>query len=125
MGPVNQPEVVAEVAEAVERYEDALVNNRLDVLDDLFWDASQTVRYGSGETLYGIGEIRAFRAARPSMGLARTVLKSQITTFGWDFAVAHREFSRPNQPKHGRQTQTWVRTDAGWKVVSAHVSQQI
>jgi hypothetical protein len=24
--------------------------------------------------------------------------------------------------RRGRQSQTWVRTDAGWKVVAAHVS---
>ncbi len=125
MEPINLPEVVAEVAEALDRYEDALVNNLVDVLDELFWDAPQTVRFGAGEALYGIDEIRAFRLARPTAGLARTLVKTQITTFGRDFAVAHREFLRPTSPKSGRQTQTWVRTEAGWKVVSAHVSQQI
>jgi hypothetical protein len=112
------------VAEVLDLYEDALVNNRLSVLDELFWDAAETVRYGAGETLYGVDEIRAFRAARPTSGLIRTIIKTQITTFGRDFAVAHREFSRASSPKPGRQTQTWVRTEAGWKVVSAHVSQQ-
>ena len=124
MGPVNLPEVVAEVTEILERYEEALVNNHVDVLDELFWDAPEVVRYGAGETLYGVDEIRAFRAARPSAGLARTVTRTQITTFGRDFAVAHREFSRPASSKPGRQTQTWVRTSTGWKVVSAHVSLQ-
>ena len=124
MGPVNLPEVVAEVTEILDRYEDALVNNKVDVLDDLFWDAPEVVRYGAGETLYGIDQIRQFRASRPSAGLARTVTRTQITTFGRDFAVAHREFVRPPNPQPGRQTQTWVRTAAGWKVVSAHVSQQ-
>ena len=125
MEPINLPEIVAEVEEALERYEDALVNNRVEILDELVWTAPQTVRYGAGETLYGIDEIRAFRSSRPATGLARTILRTQITTFGRDFAVAHRVFSRPNNPKPGRQTQTWVRTEAGWKVVSAHVSQQI
>ena len=120
MGPVNLPAVVAEVAEQLERYEDALVNNRLDVLDQLFREAPETVRYGAGENLYGIEQIRAFRNSRPSAGLARTVTKTQITTFGADFAVAHREYVREARP--GRQTQTWVRTPDGWKVVSAHVS---
>ena len=125
MGPINLPDVVAEVALVLERYEDALVNNRVDILDDLFWPAEETVRYGAGETLYGIDEIRAFRNSRPAAGLARTVIKTQITTFGSDFAVAHREFTRPANPKPGRQTQTWVRTGDGWKVVSAHVSQSV
>jgi hypothetical protein len=124
MESVNLPEVVAEVARLLERYEDALVNNRVEVLDELFWDAEEAVRYGVGETLYGIEQIRQFRASRPSAGLARTVTRTQITTFGRDFAVAHREFVRPPNSKPGRQTQTWVRADAGWKIVSAHVSQQ-
>jgi len=123
MGPINLPEIVAEVAECLELYEDALVNNRVEVLDQLFRSGPETVRYGAGETLYGIDEIRAFRKARPSAGLARTVVRTAITTFGRDFAVAHREFVREGNPKPGRQTQTWVRTEAGWKVVSAHVSQ--
>jgi len=117
---VNLPDVVAEVADVLERYEDALVNNRVEVLDELFWDSESTVRLGATENLYGIDAIRAFRGQRPSNALARTVLKTQITTFGRDFAVAHREFSREGLP--GRQTQTWVRTAQGWKVVSAHVS---
>jgi len=125
MGPINLPEVVAEVAEILERYEDALVHNKLDVLDALFWDAPETVRYGAGETLYGIDQIRAFRRDRPAAGLARTVVRTAITTFGRDFAVAHREFVREGNPKPGRQTQTWARTDGGWKVVSAHVSQSV
>jgi len=125
MVPINLPEVVAEVAACLERYEDALVTNKVEVLDELFLDAAQTVRYGAAETLYGIEEIRAFRQARPSVGLARTVTRTAITTFGRDFAVAHREFTRQGNPKPGRQTQTWVRTDAGWRVVSAHVSQSL
>lgn len=122
MNPVNIPEIVAEVSEALERYEDALVNNKVDVLDALFWDSPHTVRLGATENLYGTEQIREFRRTRPSKGLARTVTHTQITTFGRDFAVAHREYSRDGQPRPGRQTQTWVRTDDGWRVVSAHVS---
>lgn len=122
MEAVNLPETVAEVTQALERYEDALVNNRIAVLDELFWDNPATVRLGASENLYGAEEIRAFRNARPSQGLARTVIRTQITTFGRDFAVAHREFTREGSPRPGRQTQTWVRTPDGWRVVSAHVS---
>jgi hypothetical protein len=118
----NLPEIVAEVAAFLERYEDALVNNRIDVLDELFWDDPHTVRLGASENLYGIDAIRAFRIARPSKGLARTVVRTEITTFGPDFAVTHREFTRAGTPTTGRQTQTLVRTDRGWKIVSAHVS---
>ena len=119
---INLPDVLAEVTQAFERYEQALVSNDVAVLDELFWDSPHTIRYGAGENLYGYREIQAFRAARPSQGLARQLQNTQITTYGRDFATAHTEFTRDNTPRMGRQTQTWMRTSAGWRVVSAHVS---
>jgi len=120
--PLNLPEVHAEVCTVFARYEDALVNNKLDVLDELFWPSEHTVRYGVGENLHGIEAIRAFRQARPSQGLARTLHHTVITTFGRDFATAMTEFRREGGTKLGRQSQTWVRTPEGWRVVAAHVS---
>jgi hypothetical protein len=63
---INLPEPHAEVSAAFARYEDALVNNRVEVLDELFWASPHTVRYGVTENLLGIDAIRAFRAARPA-----------------------------------------------------------
>ena len=120
---INLPEVLAEVHAAFARYEDALVHNRLDVLDELFWDSPHTVRYGAGENLVGIEAIRAFRRARPAKGLARTLSRTVITTFGDRFATAMTEFHRDSAAhKVGRQSQTWVRLPDGWRVVAAHVS---
>ena len=119
---VDIPDVVAEVTAVFARYEDALVNNRIDVLDELFWASPSTVRYGAGENLVGIDAIRAFRQSRPSAGLARTLARTVITTFGRDFATAMTEFHRDGQAKVGRQSQTWVRFASGWRVVAAHVS---
>ena len=119
---INLPDVVAEVRSVFARYEDALVTNRIDVLDELFWPSPATVRYGAGENLVGIDAIRAFRTARPSAGLARTLAATVITTFGRDFATAMTEFRRDGNPGIGRQSQTWVRLAAGWRVVAAHVS---
>ena len=119
---INLPDVVAEVTAAFERYETALVNNQVDVLDTLFWDGPHTLRYGAGENLYGYDAIRAFRAGRSPQGLARRVLRTAITTYGTDFATANLEFQRDGSERIGRQSQTWMRTPAGWRVVSAHVS---
>ena len=119
---INLPDVLAEMQAAFERYEDALVHNKVDVLDELFWPSALTVRYGVGENLRGIEAIRAFRAARPSVGLARTLSNTVITTYGRDFATAMTEFQREASTKTGRQSQTWVRFPAGWRVVAAHVS---
>ena len=119
---INIPEVVAEVEAVFARYEDALVNNRIDVLDELFWDSPTTVRYGIAENLVGIDAIRAFRAKRPSTGLARRLERTVITTYGRDMATAMTEFWREGNPRIGRQSQTWVRFPQGWRVVAAHVS---
>jgi Protein of unknown function (DUF3225) len=120
---IDLPEVVAEVKREFERYERALVTNDVALLDALFRDDPRTIRYGGGENLYGYEEIKAFRAARPSAGLARTLSRTVITTYGRDFAIASTLFDRPSVPgKVGRQMQTWVRFPEGWRVVAAHVS---
>ena len=119
---INRPEILAQVQSVFARYEDALIHNRIEVLDELFWDSPLTIRYGAAENLLGIEQIRAFRNARPATGLARTLANTVITTYGTDFATAMSEFHRDDPNKVGRQSQTWVRTPAGWRVVAAHVS---
>jgi len=123
---INLPEIHAEVSAVFMRYEDALVHNKVDVLDELFWPSEHTVRYGVAENLVGIEAIRAFRNARPAQGLMRALHNTVITTFGRDFATAMTEFRRdlpkPGGNKTGRQSQTWVRLPQGWRVVAAHVS---
>ncbi|GLK71338.1 oxalurate catabolism protein HpxZ [Ancylobacter dichloromethanicus] len=120
---IDLPEVMAEVRAAFERYERALVGNDVAGLDALFWDDARTIRYGSGENLYGIEAIRTFRAARSPVGLERTLDGTVITTYGRDMAVASTLFRRANAPgRVGRQMQTWIRTPDGWKVAAAHVS---
>jgi Protein of unknown function (DUF3225) len=119
---INLPDVHAELSAVFARYEDALVNNRVDVLDELFWTSEHTVRYGAAENLLGIEAIRAFRLARPSQGLQRALERTVITTYGRDFATAMTEFRREGGNKLGRQSQTWVRMPEGWRVVAAHVS---
>ena len=119
---INRLEVLAEVESAFARYEDALVNNRVEVLDELFWPSSATVRYGATENLVGIDAIRAFRAARSATGLARRLERTVITTYGRDFATTMTQFRREGSHRIGRQSQTWVRFAEGWRVVAAHVS---
>jgi AtzH-like len=120
---IDLPEVVAEVRECFERYERALVGNDVAALNEFFRDDPRTIRYGTGEILYGYDEIMAFRAARSPVALGRTLDRTVITTFGRDFAVASTLYERPSAPgKIGRQMQTWVKFPEGWRVVAAHVS---
>ena len=99
---IDLPEVVAEVREAFERYEKALVTNDVATLDTLFRKDERTIRYGVGENLYGHKEVAAFRAGRPPINLMRTRARTVITTYGRDFAVAstlfHRDRIRQGRP---------------------------
>lgn len=119
---INSPDTVAEVQAAFDRYEQALVTNDVQVLDELFWRSPHTIRYGATENLYGYEEIQAFRAARPANGLARTLSRTVITTYGHDAATTNTEFWREGTDRVGRQSQTWIKTEHGWRVVSAHLS---
>ncbi|HET8997291.1 MAG TPA: oxalurate catabolism protein HpxZ [Acetobacteraceae bacterium] len=120
---INLPDVLVEVEAAFARYEDALMRNDTDALQALFWNSPYTIRYGIGENLYGHAEIGAFRAARSPLGLARSLSRTVITTFGRDFATASTLFHRDSAPgKVGRQMQTWTRMPDGWRIVAAHVS---
>ena len=121
---INIPDVVAEVTAAFERYEQALSTNDLDTIDGLFRDSPLTLRYGPNGTLLGHAAISAFRRARDIKGLERTLKNTIITTFGRDLAVANTESDRPGSDVTGRQSQTWVRMPEGWRIVSAHVSDE-
>ncbi|KGT86336.1 hypothetical protein NG99_25960 [Erwinia typographi] len=119
---IDRPAILAEVTAAFYRYEEALISNDTVVLDELFWHDERTVRLGAGENLYGIEQIRAFRASRPAQGLDRELHNTVITTFGEDYAVCSTEFTRDGSEKIGRQQQTWVKLPCGWRIVAAQVS---
>jgi hypothetical protein len=119
---INIPEVVAEVTAAFERYEKALVSNDVAVLDELFWNSPHTLRFGVTENLYGKEAIASFRKNRSPVNLERSLMNTVITTYGRNFATANTEFQRQGSNRTGRQSQTWMLTEEGWRIVSAHVS---
>lgn len=118
---IDDPVLLAEMRDAFAAYERALMDDDIAAMDALFHDAPTTNRYGVGEVLYGIEEIRAFRKGRGGSP-QRRLGKVAITVYGDSFATADAEFFRENSERRGRQTQSWVRFPDGWKVVSAHVS---
>lgn len=119
---INLPDVLEEVTQAFEAYEAALTGNDVATLDALFWGGPHVIRYGVTENLHGEAEIRAFRTARPSKGLDRTLHNTVITSFGRDFATANTRFTRPGTDRIGRQSHAWARLLEGWRIVAAHVS---
>ena len=117
---INEPDVLNEVSAAFQRYQDAIISNDVAVLNELFWDNPLTLRYGTGENLYGHAAIAGFRSARNPAGLARVETKRVVTTYGRDYATTNIEFTR--QGRLGRQSQAWARMPEGWRIVAAHVS---
>ncbi len=120
----NIPEVVAEISELFERYEQALIDKNVDVLDTTFWDSPHTIRYALHENGYGFEAIHGHRVARaPGPGIKEKRIRLEILTLGRDFATTNLEFKVRGRDSIGRQSQTLVRfPDVGWKVVAAHVS---
>jgi len=119
---INIPEIVTEVRAVFDRYEAALTSNDLRVMEELFWNAEETTRYGVGENLYGWDDISAFRRRRRTGAFRRTLTRTVITTYGRDFATANTEYRRVAHERPGRETKTLLRTADGWRIVSAHVS---
>jgi len=119
---INDSDVAAEVRQAVDDYEVALMANDLAALDAFFHVSPLTIRYGVAENLYGFDEIAAFRLGRTGGSPPRERLRTEVVAIGSDAAVANVEFTRTDTGRNGRQTQTWIRTPDGWKIISAHVS---
>ena len=120
----NIPEVVAEIRDLFERYEQALIDKDVAVLDATFWNSPHTIRYALHENGYGFAAIHGHRVARPpGPGIKEKRIRLEILTLGRDLATVNLEFKVRGRDLVGRQSQTWVRfPDLGWKVVSAHVS---
>ena len=120
----NISEVVTEVRDLFERYEQALIDKNIDVLDATFWNSPHTIRYAATEHGYGFDEIHAHRVARPpGPGTKEKRIRLEILTLGRDLATVNLEYKVRGRDRIGRQSQTWVRfPDLGWKVVTAHVS---
>jgi hypothetical protein len=120
---INRPDVVADVSRAFAAYESALVAGEPDRIVDFFWQSPETVRYGIADHQVGIEEQRTWRWAQAPLPAGRRLRDTRITTFGTDYAVVNTMFHYPGSTIVGRQSQTWVRLPAGWRIVAAHVSE--
>jgi len=120
----NIPEVVAEVGALFERYEQALIDKNVEVLDGTFWNSPHAIRLANHEHGYGFDRIHAHRVARvPGPGTKEKRLRLDVVTVGRDIATVTLVYKVRGREMTGRQMQTWVRfPDVGWKVIAAHVS---
>jgi AtzH-like len=119
---INIPDTVAEVEAAFWRYDQALIDNDVATLNELFWVSPHTLRYGPGENQYGHAAICAVRAARGNQPFLRKVTKLVVTGHGPDHATANCETEWTDTGVKARQSHTWVRFPEGWRIVAAHVS---
>jgi ketosteroid isomerase-like protein len=118
---IDRPTVIAEVTAAFAAYEEALVAN--DVPAVLGFFDGRAVRYGIADQQHGLDEQARWRLAQPPLPPGRRLKNTSIFAYGDDTAVVTTEFSYPASDVTGRQSQTWVRLPAGWRIVTAHVSQ--
>jgi hypothetical protein len=120
---LDRPEVVADVAAAFGRYEQALSDGDVAVLTELFWDDERCVRFGVADRQQGASEIAAWRAIHPTVPAGRRLRDTRVVAIDERTAVVTTLFGYPDNAVEGRQSQTWVRFDAGWRIVAAHVSE--
>ncbi len=120
---VDLPRVVAEIRAVFEIYERALLTNDIEALNNFFFAAPSTVRFGIAEHAFGIDSVRTQRSGLPRTNPERRLMNTVINSIGADVAIVSTEFTAPDTTKVGRQTQAWVRFATGWKIVAAHVSQ--
>jgi hypothetical protein len=111
------------VRAAFDAYEEALMAERVEDLIEAFWASPAAARFGVDEIQYGHDAIAAFRREHGSASSPRRLRNTVVTTFGDDVATVDTHFVPTGATAAvGRQSQTWVRTDRGWRVASAHVS---
>ncbi|GIJ80844.1 Protein of unknown function [Micromonospora phaseoli] len=122
---IDRTDVVAEVTAAFGGYEQALMDGDADRICGYFWDSEATVRFGIADHQYGLDEQRKWRAVQPPLPPGRRLVDTVVSAFGADLAVVTTRFGYPGGAASGRQTQTWVRLPAGWRIVSAHVSEPL
>ncbi|NDF49286.1 MAG: DUF3225 domain-containing protein [Betaproteobacteria bacterium] len=105
----NIPEVVEEVRDLFERYEQALIDKNLDVLDNSFWNSPHTIRLAHYEHGYGFDRIHEHRVARPpGPGTKEKRLRLDILTIGRNIAIVTLVYKVRGQPMTGRQMQTCI-----------------
>ena len=121
---LNRPEIVAEVTDLFERYEQALIDKDVDTLDATFWNSPHTIRYALRDNCYGFDAVHASRlgAAKVAGGSKEKRIRLEILTVGSDLATVNLEYKARGREGTGRQSQTWVRFPEGWRVIAAHVS---
>ncbi len=114
-----------QIKQAFYAYEEALTSNLIEKVNAFFLHSPAAARFGvaAGEHQYGCEAIVRARLARgPVAQPKRTLVHVHVQAVSKDVGLAHAEYIPEGHDVVGRQSQTWLRTPSGWKIVSAHVS---
>jgi ketosteroid isomerase-like protein len=123
MPDVEHASAVAEVTALFEQYEADLVANDVDAMDAVFLDDDRVLRYGIADMQEGIAAVRAWRRAATPVPATRRITSRHVLALTADVVAVDITFVNGGGDDHlGRQSQTWVRTPEGWRIVRAHVS---
>jgi ketosteroid isomerase-like protein len=118
---IDRPDVIAEVTQAFEAYERALVADDVPVILGFF--ADRAVRFGIADQQVGLEEQAKWRLAQGPLPAGRRLKDTIIHAYGESTVIVTTLFGYPGSDVLGRQTQTWVRLPEGWRIVTAHVSE--
>jgi ketosteroid isomerase-like protein len=118
---IDRPDVIAEVTEAFEAYERALMANDVEAMLGFFTGRAR--RFGIADQQAGRAEQRRWRQAQPPLPAGRHLKDTEVQAYGADAAVVTTLFGYPGSEVLGRQSQTWIRLPEGWRIAHAHVSE--
>ena len=113
-------EIPADLFTAFDRYERAILDNDLDVLDEMFAPDAGTLRGDAAGLLVGHDAISAFRGVRGGVA-PREIERIEYRPLGEGIALLV-SVSRYRGGGTGLQTQLWQRIDGEWRITAAHVS---
>jgi len=112
--------IPAQLREAFDTYERAILANDLDVLDATFAPGAGTLRGDAAGLLVGHDAIHAFRGMRGGAP-PRIIERIEYRPLGQDAALLV-SVSRFTGGGTGLQTQLWQRIDGRWLITAAHVT---
>jgi len=101
------------------------MDGNYETLNHWFLDDHRTVRFGVAEEQWGAEQVRRWREGSPTVPPGRTLDQTTISTYGPATAVVTTLFRYPGRTCVGRQSQTWIHVDGGWRIVNAHVSERV
>lgn len=114
-----------EVRACFDAYEDAMVANDVVAMNGWFYDDARTIRFGIADEEWGVAAVRRWRHSAARVPPGRLLSDTHVSVVAASVAVVTTLFRYPSSDRLGRQSQTWIRTDAGWRIMHAHVSERM